>query len=597
MKSLLRLNGYLLRYKFYLIGGLVFMLLSSLFGILPAQVVRHSFDLISQTILLYRLQAGFVAQATMWEVFTQAVLIYGAIILAMALIRGLFLFLTRQTIIVMSRKVEYDLKNDIYQHYQALPLGFYRRNNTGDLMSRISEDVSHVRMYLGPAIMYGINTIGIFVLVIGYMLSINARLTFFVLLPLPILSVSVYYVNNLINQRSTEIQKSLAAVTTFVQETFSGIRVMKAFVRETDTREKFDDVAEDYRQKSMRLIALNALFFPLIMGLISASTVLTIYVGGLEVMRGSITTGNIAEFVIYVGMLTWPVTSVGWVTSIVQRAAASQTRINEFLDVQTDIVSQKSLKTPIRGHLSFENVSFTYQDSGIEALQNLHFEVLPGQTLAIFGRTGSGKSTLANLICRMYDPTEGRILLDGHDLRDYDVQHLRSQMGYVPQEVFLFSDTIRNNIAFGLTEAQTQEEQIIEATKNADLYQNILDFPKGLDTVLGERGITLSGGQKQRTSIARAIIRSPKLLILDDCLSAVDTKTESAILNNLQGLMKNRTAIIISHRISSAKLADKIIMLDQGRIIEAGTHAELMSQNGVYREMYEQQLKGEEVEE
>ncbi|MGF1533518.1 MAG: ABC transporter ATP-binding protein [Bernardetiaceae bacterium] len=597
MKSLLRLNGYLLRYKFYLIGGLVFMLLSSLFGILPAQVVRHSFDLISQTILLYRLQAGFVAQATMWEVFTQAVLIYGAIILAMALIRGLFLFLTRQTIIVMSRKVEYDLKNDIYQHYQALPLGFYRRNNTGDLMSRISEDVSHVRMYLGPAIMYGINTIGIFVLVIGYMLSINARLTFFVLLPLPILSVSVYYVNNLINQRSTEIQKSLAAVTTFVQETFSGIRVMKAFVRETDTREKFDGVAEDYRQKSMRLIALNALFFPLIMGLISASTVLTIYVGGLEVMRGSITTGNIAEFVIYVGMLTWPVTSVGWVTSIVQRAAASQTRINEFLDVQTDIVSQKSLKTPIRGHLSFENVSFTYQDSGIEALQNLHFEVLPGQTLAIFGRTGSGKSTLANLICRMYDPTEGRILLDGHDLRDYDVQHLRSQMGYVPQEVFLFSDTIRNNIAFGLTEAQTQEEQIIEATKNADLYQNILDFPKGLDTVLGERGITLSGGQKQRTSIARAIIRSPKLLILDDCLSAVDTKTESAILNNLQGLMKNRTAIIISHRISSAKLADKIIMLDQGRIIEAGTHAELMSQNGVYREMYEQQLKGEEVEE
>lgn len=595
MKELAYLNRYLARYKLHLLGGIAFMLLSSVFAIIPAQIVRHAFDLISDTIQLYRLQSGFDLQENMWEVFTEAVLMYGGLILLMALIRGFFLFMTRQTIIVMSRKVEYDLKNDIYQHYQRLPLGFYRRNNTGDLMSRISEDVSHVRMYLGPAIMYGINTLGTFTLVISYMLTINARLTLFVLLPLPILSISVYYVNTLINQRSTEIQQSLSNVTTYVQEAFSGIRVLKAFVREQDSYEQFDKTAEDYREKSMKLISLQSLFFPLILGLISMSTILTVYVGGIEVMRGTITTGNIAEFIIYVNMLTWPVTSVGWVTSIIQRAAASQARINEFLNTKTEIVSEKSLQESIRGDLVFDKVTFVYPDSGIKALDEVSFEIKGGQTLAIFGRTGSGKSTIANLLCRMYDPTEGTIYANGRNLKDFDVQHLRSQIGYVPQEVFLFSDTIRNNIAFGFDSGKVPEEEIVKAAQDADLYHNITDFPKGLDTVLGERGITLSGGQKQRASIARAIIRNPNLLILDDCLSAVDTKTENAILNNLQELMQDRTSVIISHRVSSAKLADKIIIIDEGRVVESGTHETLLAANGPYSEMYEQQLKGEEA--
>ncbi len=593
MKELAYLNRYLLRYKLYLFGGALFVLLSTVFAIIPAQLVRHAFNLISDTIKLFQLQEGFTLQDDMWEVFTQAVLTYGGLILLMALIRGFFLFLTRQTIIVMSRKVEYDLKSDIYQHYQQLPLSFYRRNNTGDLMSRISEDVGHVRMYLGPAIMYSLSTVGVLVLVISYMLTINAYLTFFVLLPLPILSISVYYVNNLINERSVQIQKSLSSVTTFVQEAFSGIRVVKAFVREEDSAEQFEKASEDYRQKSMRLISLNALFLPLIIGLISASTILTVYVGGLEVMRGTITTGNIAEFIIYVNMLTWPVTSIGWVTSIVQRAAASQGRINEFMKTDNDIVSDRNLKASIHGKVTFDKVSFVYPDSGIKALENVSFEVEAGKTLAIFGRTGSGKSTIANLLCRMYDPSEGVISYNGNDLRDFDVEHLRSQIGYVPQEVFLFSDTIRNNIAFGFNSGAVSEERIVKAAEDADLYKNILDFPKGLETVLGERGITLSGGQKQRASIARAIIRNPNLLILDDCLSAVDTKTENAILNNLQDLMENRTSVIISHRVSSAKLADKIIVLDEGKVLEQGTHESLMEKNGAYREMYEQQLSEE----
>ncbi|MEM6299356.1 MAG: ABC transporter ATP-binding protein, partial [Bacteroidota bacterium] len=404
------------------------------------------------------------------------------------------------------------------------------------------------------------------------------------------------YVNNLINERSVQIQKSLSSVTTFVQEAFSGIRVMKAFVREEDSTEQFEKSSEDYRHKSMRLISLNALFFPLIIGLISASTILTVYVGGLEVMRGTITTGNIAEFIIYVNMLTWPVTSIGWVTSIVQRAAASQGRINEFMKTENDIVSDKKLQTSIHGKVAFDNVSFVYPDSGIKALENISFEVEAGKTLAIFGRTGSGKSTIANLLCRMYDPSEGVISYNENDLKDFDVEHLRSQIGYVPQEVFLFSDTIRNNIAFGFNSGEVSEERIIKAAKDADLYKNIVDFPKGLETVLGERGITLSGGQKQRASIARAIIRNPNLLILDDCLSAVDTKTENAILNNLQDLMENRTSVIISHRVSSAKLADKIIVLDDGKILEQGTHESLMEKDGAYKEMYEQQLNEEVVE-
>ena len=536
---------------------------------------------------------GTAGEQQVMVTFRNVVLLYGGLILLMALIRGVFLFFQRQTIIVMSRLIEYDLKNDIYVHYQKLPLSFYRKNNTGDLMNRISEDVSQVRMYLGPAIMYSINMIGTAVLVISYMLTINVRLTLFSLLPLPILSISIYYVNNLINKRSILIQQSLSKMTTFTQEAFSGIRVMKAYVREKDFSREFEGETKNYFNKSLDLVRVDSLFLPLIVGLIGLSTILTVYIGGIEVMRGTITTGNIAEFVIYVNLLTWPVASLGWVTSLVQRAAASQERINEFLNTESEIVSLENKTTEINGAVKFDDVTFIYPDSGIKALDNVNFEIKEGQTLAILGTTGSGKSTIANLICRMYDVTNGTILIDQTPIQEYEIPYLRSNVGYVPQEVFLFSDTIRNNIAFGFNESDFEEKQIAEAARDADLLENIERFPNGFETMLGERGITLSGGQKQRVSIARAIIRNPKILILDDSLSAVDTKTENAILQNMKRIMKNRTSIVISHRVSSAKLADYIIFLDEGKIVEQGTHEELLKLGGLYTGLYEKQLKEE----
>jgi len=425
------------------------------------------------------------------------------------------------------------------------------------------------------------------------MLTINVRLTLFALLPLPILSISIYYVNNLINKRSILIQESLSKMTTFVQEAFSGIRVMKAYTREGDFSREFEGETKDYFNKSIDLVRVNSLFMPLIVGLIGLSTILTVYIGGIEVMRGTITTGNIAEFVIYVNLLTWPVASLGWVTSLTQRAAASQERINEFLNTKSEIVSIENKTTPIKGEVKFDNVTFVYPDSGIKALDNVSFEIREGQTLAVLGTTGSGKSTIANLICRMYDVTEGKILIDQTAIQDYEITYLRSNVGYVPQEVFLFSDSIRNNIAFGFNESDFEENQIKEAAQDADLLENIERFPEGFETMLGERGITLSGGQKQRVSIARAIIRNPKILILDDSLSAVDTKTENAILENMQRIMKDRTSIIISHRVSSAKLADYIIFLDEGKITEQGTHEELLKLGGLYTQLYEKQLHEE----
>ncbi|WP_338812291.1 ABC transporter ATP-binding protein [Bernardetia sp. Wsw4-3y2] len=593
MKELFALNKYFYRYKWHLLGGIFFVLLSCVFAIIPAQIVRHAFDLITNTIRMNDLFEGTASQDQVMITFRNVVLLYGGIILLMALIRGVFLFLQRQTIIVMSRLIEYDLKNDIYVHYQKLPLAFYRKNNTGDLMNRISEDVSQVRMYLGPAIMYTINMIGTAVLVISYMLTINVRLTLFALLPLPILSISIYYVNNLINKRSILIQQSLSKMTTFVQEAFSGIRVMKAYIREDDFSKEFEGETKDYFNKSLSLVRVDSLFMPLIVGLIGLSTILTVYVGGIEVMRGTITTGNIAEFVIYVNLLTWPVASLGWVTSLTQRAAASQERINEFLNTKSEILSVENKTTTIKGEVKFDNVTFVYPDSGIKALDNVSFEIREGQTLAILGTTGSGKSTIANLICRMYDVTEGEILIDKTAIQDYEITYLRSNVGYVPQEVFLFSDSIRNNIAFGFNENDFEENQIKEAAADADLLENIERFPEGFETMLGERGITLSGGQKQRVSIARAIIRNPKILILDDSLSAVDTKTENAILGNMKRIMKDRTSIIISHRVSSAKLADYIIFLDEGKVTEQGTHEELLKLGGLYTQLYEKQLHEE----
>nr|WP_246850068.1 ABC transporter ATP-binding protein [Rufibacter roseolus] len=589
------MNKYLLKYKFRFFWGIVFVIVSNIFAIIPAQVVRHAFDLVREGITMYNLHDGFAQQEDVYDSFARSTLFYGAVIVLMALLRGIFLFFMRQTIIVMSRLIENDLKNEIYAHYQTLPLSFYRKNNTGDLMARISEDVSRVRMYLGPAIMYGINLVVLFLMVIPYMLSVNVELTLYTLLPLPILSVSIYYVNNIIEKKSDEIQKSLSGITTFVQEAFSGIRVLKSFVREQDSHANFTTASNTYKDKSLELNFVNSLFFPLILFLIGLSTIITVWFGGKEVINGSITPGVIAEFLIYVNMLTWPVTALGWTTSLVQRAAASQQRINEFLHTKTDIISQENLEREITGAIVFDEVDFVYPDTGIHALKKLSFEIHPGETLAVIGNTGSGKSTIAALLCRLYDTTGGRILIDGEDIRNYSLSSLRSQIGYVPQDVFLFSDTIRNNIGFGVE--ALPEEKMLQAAKDAAVYDNIMHFPAQFDTVLGERGITLSGGQKQRVSIARALAREPKILILDDSLSAVDTKTENAILNSMHRVMENRTSIIISHRVSSVKLANRILVLDDGVVVQHGTHEELMLEvDGLYRALYERQLQTEDME-
>ncbi|UOQ54210.1 ABC transporter ATP-binding protein [Hymenobacter cellulosivorans] len=594
MRALSATNKYLYRYKWHFLGGVLFVALSTLLAIFPAQIVRYAFDLVGEGIDLYHLFAGTRAQSGVYELFGRNVLLYGLLIVLMALLRGIFLFFMRQTLIVMSRLVENDQKNEIFQHYQSLPLSFYRRHNTGDLMSRISEDVGRVRMYIGPALMYFMQLVILFVLIIPLMLMVNVKLTLYTLIPLPILSVSIYYVNNLIERKSDEIQRSLAAMTTFVQESFSGIRVLKSFVREDDSHQQFTAASDNYKEKSLSLNFVNSLFFPLILFLIGISTIVTVWVGGQEVIRGTITTGSIAEFLIYVNLLTWPVTALGWTSSLVQRAEASQARINEFMHQQTDIVSRQNIQQEIQGDIVFDHVSFTYPDTGIQALRDVSFRIHPGQTLAVIGNTGSGKSTIAALLCRLYDVTEGQISVDSVDVRDFSLNSLREQIGYVPQDVFLFSDSIRNNINFGLD--NPSEERMQQAAKDANVYDNIIRFPEGFDTKLGERGITLSGGQKQRVSIARALVKEPKILILDDSLSAVDTNTENAILNSLQRIMHNRTSLIISHRVSSVKLADEILVLDDGVIVQHGTHEALMAQEeGLYRALYERQLQNEEA--
>ena len=593
MKALAHLNKYLVKYKWYLILGTLFTIISNLFGIIPAQLVRYALDLVKDTLDVYFLFEGSKIQSSFYDIFAFSILLYGMLILAMALLKGVFLFMVRQTLIVMSRHIEFDLKNEIYTHYQTLPLSFYRRHNTGDLMARISEDVSKVRMYVGPSIMYGINLITLFILVISYMVSDNAKLTFYVLLPLPVLSLSIYYVNNIIMKRSEALQAQLSSVSTFVQESFSGIRVIKAFVREREQLRHFVNQSNDYRNKSLGLTLVDSLFYPFIVVLVGLSNILVVYIGGQEIMAGRLTPGNITEFILYVSMLTWPVMALGWTTSQTQRAAASQVRINEFLTTKTDIVSEKNTVRDIQGAIRFNNVSFVYPDTGIKAIKQFNLSVKAGETVAILGTTGSGKSTVASLLTRLYDPTEGQILIDGVPLKEYNLQSLRSQTGYVPQDVFLFSDSIAQNVAFGTTGLPFSK--IEQAAKDADLYANIIDFPEGFDTKVGERGITLSGGQKQRLSIARAIARDPKILILDDCLSAVDTQTENTILSNLQRIMQDRTSVIISHRVSSAKLADFIVVLNDGEIIEQGTNTELLERNGPYKELYDKQLQGEEV--
>ncbi|HEX8040714.1 MAG TPA: ABC transporter ATP-binding protein [Chryseosolibacter sp.] len=592
MKELRYLNKYLLKYKWHLIFGTLFVIISNAFQIIPAQLVRHSIDLVVDDIQVYRAFNNLDLQQNFFHVFAFGILVYAGLILVMALLRGVFLYFVRQTLIVMSRHIEYDLKNEIFAHYQTLPLSFYRRNNTGDLMNRISEDVSRVRMYLGPAIMYGLTLITLFLMLIPLMFWKSPMLTWYALAPLPLLSLSIFLVNNTIERRSEEIQKSQSRLSTFVQEAFSGIRVLKSFNREHESIGKFSAESEAYKKQSMKLTVAQSLFFPLIMGLIGLSTILTVYEGSTLVINGDMTVGVIAEFIIYVNLLTWPVTSLGWTSSLVQRAEASQKRINEFLKTTSNIVSEKDLVREIQGKIEFRNVSFTYPDTGIKALKNVSFVVHPGESLAIIGTTGSGKSTISNLVSRLYDVREGEILIDDIPIAHYNLNNLRSQIGYVPQDVFLFSDTLYNNIGFGMSDPG--DEKIFQAAKDADVYDNIHAFPQGFQTRIGERGITLSGGQKQRVSIARAVVREPKILMLDDALSAVDTKTENNILNSLKRIMKGRTTIIISHRVSSAKLANKIIVLVDGSIVEVGTHESLLEQEGMYRDLFEKQGQLEE---
>lgn len=593
MKELAYLNKFFYKYRWRFLPGILFVIISNLFAVLPAQVIRIAFDLVNENIAIYRLFNGFEKQKLIATIFGQSLLFFGLIVLALALLRGIFLFFMRQTIILMSRHIEYDLKNEIYQHYQKLSMAFYRRNNTGDLMNRVTEDVSRVRMYLGPAIMYTINTSVLFILIIVAMFNVNARLAVFALLPLPLLAVTIYYVHTIINQRSEKIQEQLSSMSSFVQETFSGIRVIKAYVREDDIRKKFNQESEDYKTHSMSLVQIQALFYPMMLLLVGISTIITVYIGGVEVIKGTITSGNIAEFIVYVNQLTFPVTSLGWVTSLIQRASASQKRINEFLQTQPEIVSLSSDKIKLKGGIEFKDVSFTYPDTGIQAIKNISFKVEPGQFIAIIGRTGCGKSTIANLLLRMYDADQGDVLIDNKRIEKLDLNTYRDQVGFVPQEVFLFSDTIFNNIAFGLSVAEPN--QVEQAAKDAALYDNIIGFEKSFETMIGERGITLSGGQKQRLSIARALIKEPQILIFDDCLSAIDTRTEEEILNNLGRLMNNKTSILIAHRVSTIKNADKILVMDGGEIIEQGTHQELMALKSTYFELFEKQLLEEQI--
>jgi ATP-binding cassette subfamily B multidrug efflux pump len=586
MRSLAYLNRYFYKYRRRFILGIVFVIISNLFGVLPPQIIRESVDLIAGSIRELH-KADEAVKGALLRGFSAQLAWFAFLVLLMSLLKGLFMFFMRQTIIVMSRWIEFDLKNELFDKYQSLSLSFFRRNKTGDLMARISEDVGKVRMYIGPAMMYGVNMLVLFVIVITVMVRVNPTLTLYVLLPLPVLSVGIYYINNLILSRSTAIQEQLGRLTAFSQEAFSGIRVIKSYGLEKAYQAEFEAELDDYRQKSMALVRADALFYPMTLLLIGASTIMTIYIGGIQVSKGLITPGNIAEFVIYVNMLTWPVTSVGWVASIVQQAGASQQRINDLLHVTPEIINREGELHELMGSFKFEKVSFTYTDSGIKALSDISFEIKPGQTIGVVGPTGSGKSTLANLITRMYDAQEGQIYVDGKPLQSLHPGNYRQQLGYVPQDVFLFSDSIENNIAFGNKAASAAD--IERAARMAALWPTIERMPDGLKTVIGERGVSLSGGQKQRLSIARAIIRQPRLYVIDDCLSALDTNTEQEILANIKAITADVSSLIISHRVSSVQQADQIIVLDHGKVVERGTHDELILRNGYYAAIYQKQ--------
>jgi ATP-binding cassette subfamily B multidrug efflux pump len=591
LKALKHLNKYFYKYRVRFVLGLLFVTASNLFAVFPAQSVRIAIDLVQENLTTYKLYSDSTLKANVYGQVGYIVLYFAGLVTFFAIVKGFFMYLMRQTLIVMSRHVEYDLKNEIFNHYQQLSMSFYRKNNTGDLMARISEDVGRVRMYIGPAVMYMMNLSVTIILVTWAMFSVNVKLSILVLLPLPILSYAIFKVNTIINKRSDAIQTQLSKLTSFVQEAFSGIRVIKAFGVEKDSQKDFFDETEEYYKRSMNLAKVDATFFPLMVFLTGMSTLLTIAIGGMMVISGEITIGNIAEFILYVNMLVWPVASLGFTSSLIQRAAVSQQRINEFLQTRPDIVYNTNDSASFSKEIKFENVSFCYEGKTSNALNNISFTVPKGKTLAILGSTGSGKTTLVQLILRMMDIDQGRITVDGKDIKEINMHAFKAKIGYAPQDVFMFSDSIANNISFGLADDTVHlQNKIKEAAHNAALTEAIEDFTNGFETIVGERGITLSGGQKQRVSIARALIKNPEILIFDDCLSAVDTKTEAEILNNLRKIMQNKTAIIISHRVSTVKDADMIMVLDDGIIVERGTHAELMKNENQYAVLYESQL-------
>ncbi|NNF83366.1 MAG: ABC transporter ATP-binding protein [Flavobacteriaceae bacterium] len=584
MKELKYLNKYFKKYRSRLLLGIVITIGAKIFALFTPRLIGKSVDVVVR---------GAEGQITP-ELFRTELLTNVLYLLGAALIAGGFTFLMRQTIINVSRYVEYDLKNEIYEQYQKLSLSFYKANRTGDLMSRISEDVGKVRMYFGPAIMYTMNMITLFVVAFIYMINQAPTLTLYTIIPLPILSVAIYFLSKAIHKRSTIVQQYLAKLSTFTQESFSGISIIKAYTIEDQTNSAFQLLSTEQRQKQIDLATIRALFFPLMILLIGVSNLLVIYIGGKQYMNGQIDSiGTIAEFIIYVNMLTWPVTAIGWVTSLVQEAEASQKRINEFLKEEPEIQNTAEEETKIEGSIEFRNVSFTYPDTNILALDKFSFKLKKGNTLAIIGKTGSGKSTVLDLIGRLYDVDEGQILIDGKDIKTVHLSSLRESIGYVPQDAFLFSESIKNNIKFGSINAS--DEDVIRAAKNSEVHNNIVHFNDGYDTVLGERGITLSGGQKQRVSIARAIIKNPDILLLDDCLSAVDTETEERILSNLERIVMGKSTVIVSHRISSVKNADHIIVLDHGKVIQSGKHEELINTEGYYKDLYQKQLSEKDL--
>ena len=563
--------------------GVVFIIISNYFGVQIPMFVQSTVDELFKKTELKN-----------FSDFLTLMLKIGGFYMFLALMKGVFLFFQRQSIIIMSRLIEYNLKNEIYNQYQRLDYSFFKRNNTGDLMNRITEDVSQVRMYLGPGVMYTINLVVLFIMVVSQMIQISGKLTFFVLLPLPLMSFLIYKVSNKMNKLSHKVQEEQSNMSTLIQEFFSGIRVIKAFSREEEIKEKFNVSADEYQKRNMKLVLVNALFMPTITFLIGLSTLIVVYTGGIMTYEKSISLGEIVSFIMFVNMLTWPFASVGWVTSIIQRAAASQERINEFLREEPEIKNENSSPFHFQGSIKFKNVSYTYDNSGIKAVHKLNFSIQKGDTFAIIGKTGSGKSTILNLIMRQFDTDEGEILIDNQNIKNINIHDFRKQTGVIPQDVFLFSDTIGNNIKFGIDNNVASNDDLIAITKKAHVYHNIEQFPDQFDTLLGERGVNLSGGQKQRVSIARALIRKPNLLLMDDCLSAVDTETEEIILENLKAEKNIITSIIVSHRISSIRNANKIIVIDNGEKVEEGSHAELIDLQGIYAEMYRKQLSEEQ---